>query len=97
MTISTDCCSRSVTLAIKPPKLCNGWSLHFHNAGWRTFYRDVYMDGSTMVWLFKRKASAFVIKQLPNAVLVDSVDLPEDAAEEVCRLLSTSGLAEIAP
>lgn len=78
---------------IKTPRQANGWSLHFRNAGWRIFYRNVCQDGSVMYWLIKRGASAILIPQQTSGESVIDLDLPCDDAAELASLMVKSGLA----
>lgn len=93
MNSSIDCVTRSVPLEVRPPSQCNGWSLHFRDAGWRIFYRNVVPDGSALYWLFKRDSSVFLLKQLPRSTLTFCADLPEAHADEICALMAASHLA----
>lgn len=78
---------------IKTPRAANGWSLHFRDAGWRIFYRDICRDGSVMHWLLKRGASAILIPQQTSGESVINLDLPSEDAAELAALIVKSGLA----
>ena len=78
---------------IKTPRAANGWSLHFRDAGWRIFYRNICSDGSVFHWLIKRGASAILIPQQTTGESVINLDLPSDDAAELAWLIVKSGLA----
>lgn len=93
MNTFTQCETSTVRLQVNPPRDCNGWSMSFDAAGWRIFHRPVYKDGSVLMWLLKRGACAFLVRQLANEKATIDIDIPSDYAEEVVRLMVASGLA----
>jgi hypothetical protein len=83
----------SACFRIKTPNATNGWSLHFREAGWRIFYRDICRDGSVLYWLIKRGASAILIPQQTSGERIIDFDLPSEDAAELASLIVKSGLA----
>jgi hypothetical protein len=83
----------TVRVAVNPPSQSLSWSMTFRAAGWRPFYRNVFQDGSKLVWLFKREASSFLVTQLANDVQVIDVELPRRESESIRELLLSSRLA----